>query len=58
MANLTVRIIPSCNYSKDTDIYNLLKYINGHGSQKIQTSPYQNPSPTTIPATGKTCLPA
>ena len=42
MANLTVRIIPSCNYSKDTDIYNLLKYINGHGSQKIQTSPYQN----------------
>lgn len=34
MANLTVKIIPNCNYSKDTDIYNLLKYINGHGSQK------------------------
>ena len=42
MANLTVKIIPNCNYSKDTDIYNLLKYINGHGSQKIQTSPYLN----------------
>ena len=42
MANLTVKILPNCNYPKDTDIRNLLKYITGHGAQKSQTSPYLN----------------